>query len=400
MEDYGEGECAGEIVPLVEFLLQASEREVFEAQLFLDAEDLAKSKQLAYRAMLSAAKALVKTEFHDVTDDSDQIVEEFKTRFHETKRFHDRFAGAKFANYLLRAHKVGGNGGRPDQARERVEEAQLFIEAAYACLREDGHDGSACMSGGKRGLCPSRRPRSASSSLSAIPRECISRELIPVFHRWIAEKLIEDELLVDVASYEHVPKGPGIVLICDKAHYYFDVRDGRPGIRYRGRRDADVAGEQGIARAFRSALQAASLLENDPALDGRYRFVTSELEFGIYDRLRAPSDEATFKARSARSREVREGAIRGRRRDAGAGFRPEGALHGIDQDGDLPGRRGSCSGRWRRPAPRSARERGGERRSASSRRRSSGSQPLTVRTPPPLSCMERRHRGPCTTIDG
>ena len=136
MEDYGEGECAGEIVPLVEFLLQASEREVFEAQLFLDAEDLAKSKQMAYRAMLSAAKALVKTEFHDVTDDSDQIVEEFKTRFHETKRFHDRFAGAKFANYLLRAHKVGGNGGRPDQARERVEEAQLFIEAAYACYEK------------------------------------------------------------------------------------------------------------------------------------------------------------------------------------------------------------------------------------------------------------------------
>ena len=37
MEDYGEGECAGEIVPLVEFGLQAGEREVFEAQLHLDA---------------------------------------------------------------------------------------------------------------------------------------------------------------------------------------------------------------------------------------------------------------------------------------------------------------------------------------------------------------------------
>jgi sulfite reductase (ferredoxin) len=36
MDDYGEGECAGEIVPLVEFGLQASEREVFEAQLYLD----------------------------------------------------------------------------------------------------------------------------------------------------------------------------------------------------------------------------------------------------------------------------------------------------------------------------------------------------------------------------
>ncbi len=133
MEDYGEGECAGEIVPLVEFGLQASEREVFEAQLYFDSGDLLRAKTMAYKAMLSAAQALVKTEFHDVTDDPDQIVSEFKTRFHETKRFHDRFAGAKFASYLFQAHEVGGNGGRPEQARERVEEAQLFIEAAYAC---------------------------------------------------------------------------------------------------------------------------------------------------------------------------------------------------------------------------------------------------------------------------
>ncbi len=92
--------------------------------------------------MLSAAKALVKTEFLDVTDDPEHIVEEFRTRFHATKRFHDRFAGAKFASYLFRAHEVGGNGGRPDQARDRVQEAQLFIEAAYACYERMGTAGA------------------------------------------------------------------------------------------------------------------------------------------------------------------------------------------------------------------------------------------------------------------
>ena len=136
MDDYGEGECAGEIVPLVEFGLQASEREVFEAQLYFDSGDLARAKEMAYRAMLTAAKALVKTEFLDITDDPDHIVTEFRTRFHDTRRFHDRFAGAKFATYLFHAHEVGGNGGRPEQARERVEEAQLFIEAAYACYEK------------------------------------------------------------------------------------------------------------------------------------------------------------------------------------------------------------------------------------------------------------------------
>jgi len=122
------------------------------------------------------------------------------------------------------------------------------------------------------------------------------KELIPVFHRWIKEDLLDDELQIDVANYEHVPKGPGIVLICDKAHYYFDVRGGRAGLRYRGRREARAEGADAITGAFRSALHAARLLEADPALEGRYRFRTDEVEFGIYDRLLAPSDEATLEA--------------------------------------------------------------------------------------------------------
>jgi hypothetical protein len=36
----------------------------------------------------------------------------------------------------------GGNGGRPEQARERVEEAQLFIEAAYKCYEKIGTAGA------------------------------------------------------------------------------------------------------------------------------------------------------------------------------------------------------------------------------------------------------------------
>lgn len=122
------------------------------------------------------------------------------------------------------------------------------------------------------------------------------QELIAVFHRWIKDAVLEDELMIDVANYEHVPQGPGIALICDKAHYYFDVRNNRWGLRYRGRREARATGEEAVTRAFTSALQAASLLENDPTLEGRYAFRTDEVEFGIYDRLRAPSSEETLEA--------------------------------------------------------------------------------------------------------
>ena len=122
------------------------------------------------------------------------------------------------------------------------------------------------------------------------------KELIPVFHRWIKQDLLEDELPIDVANYEHVPKGPGIVLICDKAHYYFDVRGGRSGLRYRGRREARASGADAVTDALRAALQAARLLEDDPVLEGRYRFRTDELELVIYDRLLAPSEQATLES--------------------------------------------------------------------------------------------------------
>jgi len=120
--------------------------------------------------------------------------------------------------------------------------------------------------------------------------------LIPVFHRWIKEGVLEDELMIDVAIYEHVPQGPGIILVCDKAHYYFDVRHNRWGLRYRGRREARATGGEAVTRAFASALKAASLLENDPTLNGQYTFRTDEVEFGVYDRLRAPSDASTLEA--------------------------------------------------------------------------------------------------------
>ena len=122
------------------------------------------------------------------------------------------------------------------------------------------------------------------------------RELIPVFHRWIQQSLLENELLIDVTSYAHVPKGPGVVLIADLGHYYFESRHGRLGLRFRGRRARGGGHEDRLAHAFGSALRAAALLDADPALDGRYRFRTDELEFEIYDRLLAPSSVETMDA--------------------------------------------------------------------------------------------------------
>ena len=121
-------------------------------------------------------------------------------------------------------------------------------------------------------------------------------ELIPVFHRWIRESVLEDELLIDVANYAHVPKGPGVMLICHLGQYGLDLRQGRPGLLYRRRRVAHGSPQDQLAGTFRSAIRAGSLLEDEPALEGRYRFRTDEVELVIYDRLLAPSVLETLEA--------------------------------------------------------------------------------------------------------
>ena len=131
--DMGKGECAGEIVPLIEVELQGSERESFEAQIHMDGGDYAAAYDSAFNAMLHSAKALVKTQFLDIPEDADQIVSEFRTRFIDTQMFHDRAAGAKFANYLFRHHEEREQNPTSEVAHQIIEEAQLFIEAAHAC---------------------------------------------------------------------------------------------------------------------------------------------------------------------------------------------------------------------------------------------------------------------------
>jgi sulfite reductase (ferredoxin) len=131
--DIGIGECAGAVVSAVEFELTAAEREVFEAQLLLEKGDFQNAGALGYQAMLKAARGLVKHEFLDVSADPDTVVNEFKTRYYDTQLFHDPFAGGKFAQYLFLAHKKAGQGYNPESAHQTIEEASLFIEAAYRC---------------------------------------------------------------------------------------------------------------------------------------------------------------------------------------------------------------------------------------------------------------------------
>ena len=132
--DLGTGECAGEVVTIVEFGLQDAERRLFEAQLDLEAGKTGEASVAAYKSMLTAAKALIMVFNIDIQEDADRVVADFRKHFHETKRFHDPFAGAKFANYLLKRYENPPS-VEDDAlvAREAIEEALLFVEAAQGC---------------------------------------------------------------------------------------------------------------------------------------------------------------------------------------------------------------------------------------------------------------------------
>jgi sulfite reductase (ferredoxin) len=139
MGDMGMGECAGEVVSRLDFDLQAAERLCFEAQLKLEAKDLPKADELAYKSMLQAAHGLVKELWYDVPDDPEVIAKEFRARLFEPKLFWDRFVGGKFAQDFLRRHENPPSRYDADEVHRLIEEAQLFIEASHACadkLRE------------------------------------------------------------------------------------------------------------------------------------------------------------------------------------------------------------------------------------------------------------------------
>lgn len=116
---------------------------------------------------------------------------------------------------------------------------------------------------------------------------------IPVFHQWIREKRL-DELAIDVADYEHVHDGPGVVLIGHAFDYSWDLGEGRAGIMYTRKRDAPES-EARLTDAVRRALLGAKLLEQDPALKG-LSFRTDELLVRLPDRLHAPATDAGYTA--------------------------------------------------------------------------------------------------------
>jgi len=142
--DIGKGECAGEVVTAYQFEMTAAERMVFEAQVFLDDGNAEQAGRTAYAAMLKAAKALVQIRYDDVSNDPDEIVQEFRERYYDTRLILDFASGGTFVQYLFATYekdKAGRLSFTAESAHQTIQEAELFIEAVhgyYNRLRTEG----------------------------------------------------------------------------------------------------------------------------------------------------------------------------------------------------------------------------------------------------------------------
>ena len=116
--------------------------------------------------------------------------------------------------------------------------------------------------------------------------------LIPVFHSWIQGQVLE-ELLLDVADYQHVPAGPGVVLIGHQANYSVDDSDDRLGVRYNRKAEVDGGNQNALRQAMRASLIACRRLQAEPSLEGKLQFNGQEIEFFVNDRLLAPNRNST-----------------------------------------------------------------------------------------------------------
>jgi sulfite reductase (ferredoxin) len=136
--DMGEGECAGEVVNSAQFGLAASEREVFEAQLLLEEGKVAEAGKRAYSAMLQAARALARQKNPNLSEEPQEIEQEFRKHYYDTKLFFDPFAGGRTAHYFFKAHEDGGKASDKQSAHQLIEEAQVFVDAAHQCYTRIG----------------------------------------------------------------------------------------------------------------------------------------------------------------------------------------------------------------------------------------------------------------------
>lgn len=130
------------------------------------------------------------------------------------------------------------------------------------------------------------------------PAEVDDGAFIEIFHEWIRRKRLPG-ILIDVADYRHVHRGPGVMLIGHEANIAMDRAAGRLGLLYQRKTAQSGALSERILAAVEGARRACRYLEAEPRLGGRLLLDDGGFEFSANDRLLAPNEPTAAAAVSA-----------------------------------------------------------------------------------------------------
>src|SRR3954468_20486701 len=118
----------------------------------------------------------------------------------------------------------------------------------------------------------------------------IDRErFVPMFHLWVRDQGLAGHMLIDVADYEHVANGPGLVLGAHEANIATEESEGKLGLLYQRKRPFGGSFAERLEITLGSALEACLKMEHDTALGHGVKFRTDEFVLRIQDRLLAPN---------------------------------------------------------------------------------------------------------------
>ena len=117
-----------------------------------------------------------------------------------------------------------------------------------------------------------------------------STTLVPVFHRWIQDKVLPDVQWIDVASYAHVFFGPSVVLIGHQADVRVDSENHAQGLVYAHKRG--LSG--GLAERLSLVLTKLWRVREQMQQDAPVQIRTDGVELTLADRLLVSNTQETF----------------------------------------------------------------------------------------------------------
>ena len=132
LKDIGIGECAGQLVELVQLKFDDANRDIFEANLLLERSEPREAIDRAEHAMVHAAGALLATQGVEHKE-REQTLTGFEERFIKTG-----LVSPIFAKFSHQAEHIDEANPTADLGRLRIEEAVLFVEecqSAYSRMK-------------------------------------------------------------------------------------------------------------------------------------------------------------------------------------------------------------------------------------------------------------------------